>query len=148
MKQKSLLSSAADRRRQSGQAAVELAITLPLVMALVFGALAVVGWYYSQSVAAVSAASAARAAAIGRGDLALGQQENERLLAGNLGESGGALAGQAQVSVDPLRRAILVRTQAAPSIFIPFLGTYTFEIFSGSFTRNWQFWAGPPDAWD
>lgn len=134
---------------ESGQAAAEMAITLVLFLSLIFATMAIVGWYFSQSAAAVSAATAARASGTGRGDLARGQQENERVLRGVVGSQAGSyLANDTQVSVDALRRAVIVRVRSGPTIYVPIFGSRTFEVFGGSFTRNWQFFGGPPNPWE
>ena len=138
----------ARRRSESGQTLLETAITLPIVLSLVFGTFALTVWYYQQAAAAVSAANAARVSGIARGDIGVGQQENVRLLTGLAGETGATFAGSTQVFSDELRHAVIVRTRATNSVRVPFVGTLNLDIFGGSFTRNWQFWPGPPNPWE
>ena len=139
----------ADRRHESGQALAETAIALPVVFMLLFATMAFAGWYFSQSMAVVSTSTAGRTAGVRRGNVAAGQQVNRRLLRGVLGNTIGAyLAGDARVTTDSTRRAVIVRLRSSPAVRVPFLGTHVFEVFGGSFTRNWQFYGGPPNPWE
>ncbi len=129
---------------EAGVAAVEMAITLPVMLGLIFGTLGLAGWYFQQTAVAISASSAARAAGIREGNIAAGQEENLRLLRA-LGA--GDAAGGTDVSVDPLRRAVIVRTEAQSTFSLPFV-QQALQLLGGSFYRRWDFYPGPPNPWE
>jgi Flp pilus assembly protein TadG len=129
---------------EQGQAALELAITLPLLLLLIFGIMVMAGWYFQQTAVAIATASAARAGGIARGNVAVAEQTNAALLKAFGAEE---VLGSSAVTVDEPRRAVIVETTGQFEGRIPFLNL-DLRLFAGSFARRWDFYPGPPKPWE
>lgn len=132
------------RHGEMGQAALELAITLPLLLILIFGILVMAGWYFQQTAVAIATASAARAGGIARGNVAVAERTNATLLQAFGAEE---VIGSSDVTVDEPRRAVIVETKGQFEGRIPFLNL-DLRLFAGSFARRWDFYPGPPKPWE
>ena len=129
------------RRGQAGQAAVEFALVLPLLLMFVLGTMALAMFFFQQvAVAAVSSVTAR--------SVALGNQTSLQNPGGEQNELLGLRGVQTSVQISPDQRSVYVEAQYARQVSIPLVGSLTFNTQSGSFTRLWRFWPGPPKPWE
>ncbi len=124
---------------------MEMALILPSLLLLIFGAIFIGIWYFKLSATAIAASSAARAGGIARGNVAIAESTNAELL-GAFGVS--EAAGGSEVTIDASRRAVIVRTESNFESGFSLLDYLQLELFGGSFARRWDFYPGPPDPWE
>jgi len=132
-------------RTESGQAALEFAVVLPLFLMLIFAAISFSIYWYQQAAAAIASSSAARRGGI-ENSTGVAQSEFAEMLSIL---SASELAGSSSIAVDPQRRSVIVRTNTRFSgSYVPFLGDLDLAIRSASMSRLWRFYPGPPDPWE
>ncbi len=134
-----------DRRRgtgERGQAAAEMALIIPVMVLMIFGILIVAGWYFQQSAVMIAASDAARVGGVGGGNIALAQRRNQAIL-----DAFGVDGAHTEVSVDNLRRAVIVRTTGQFEWNLAILNV-DLQLFGGSFARRQDFYGGPPEPWE
>jgi hypothetical protein len=120
---------------EKGVSSMEFAMVLPVFLGMVFFVFGIaLGGFNALWTAAVVPVEA-REAGVGRGSLGL--MDTLSL---------SAEAGSPSVGTSPTcERALLARLEASPPLSVPLLPEVNIHLRGGSVTRNWQFWAGPPD---
>ena len=120
---------------EKGVSSIEFAMVLPTFLGMVFFVFGIALGGFNVLWTAAVVPVEAREAGGGRGSLGL--MDTLSL---------SAEAGSPSVGTSPTcERALLARLDAAPSLAVPLLPEVNIHLRGGAVTRNWQFWAGPPD---
>ena len=118
-----------------GQATLEFVLTLPLFFGLLFTAiaLAIAGMLALFTGAMVPVEVRDQAVGVGAG--------------GRLDEfSGTTGAGSPGVlEAEGCPRAVYGAVSSSYNLGLPYIGDWLFSVQAGSVSRNWRFWAGPPE---
>jgi hypothetical protein len=123
-----------DLRRGRGEAGLEAAIAMPLMMTMLAFVIvyAIGGWEILMSAAGVPIVTRAAGAEHGNAAAAYAVLPSPaRSMGVQYGASGCARAVQSRLSVSDSQRVPLIS-----ALLVPLRG--------GSYTRLWRFWAGPP----
>lgn len=123
-----------DLRSQRGSADIELAIVMPLMLAVVAFQIvfAVAGWETLATAAGVPLV--ARSAGAEQGNTA----------AAIAFLPGPAQAVSVQRGASGCMRAVQAQLNHSVAMRVPLIDALTVPLRGGSYTRLWKFWAGPP----
>lgn len=136
---------------ERGDTILEFAVTLPLLMVLLFTLGAAVWTFWAQAAADAAAARASREAAFNRGGEVVlpgaGVDSFGASAAFLTGERTAGSLGPAAVGQLPDLRLVVLQVLGGQDFrFGPVRSTYSFS--AGTASRAWLFYGGPPDPWE
>lgn len=123
------------RQATRGQATLEFVLTLPLFFGLLFTAIAL-------AIAGMLALFTGAMVPVEVRDQAVGVGAGGRL--DEFADTTGA--GSPGVSeAEGCQRAVYGAVSSNYNLGLPYIGDWLFSVQAGSVSRNWRFWAGPPE---
>ncbi len=130
-----------------GAATVEYALALPVCLMLLFFAIAI-GWYWwTQNITAVAIHEGANLDAIhggGVGGLPLnGAQRFKNIVSAGLGSDSRDFRSHFRLYDVPDERSVEGQVTLQDGWYLPFAGLFRFVVRAQSFQRSWQFYGGP-----